>query len=348
MERCSKCILPEVYPNITFDEKGECNYCNAHQKIQYQGTLKLKEDLEKYKNSGGKYDCLIPVSGGKDSIYVLYQLSKVYNMRVLAFNYDNCLTHSQAQENVQKITDSLGVDLVIKKNEKQKKYMITNLKAYLQKPAAAMIPMFCTGCRYGIIGNAFNLAKEHHIPIVVIGWSPIEDTPFKEAYLKGNGNSVALGILRNLVKNPSYFRLDNMTASIKDYFHNYSHVKDWNIILKMLYHGVRLVQFYDYALYNPDEIQEVVEKELNWITPDKKDSWQFDCKIKLLQNYFYEKEVGFTAFDDYLSKMVREGFLSRPEAIERLEHMKRNKSRKMNQLHEILKEINCEELQITQ
>jgi len=48
--------------------------------------------------------------------------------------------------------------------------------------------------------------------------------------------------------------------------------------------------------------------------PDKNDSWQFNCKIKLLQNYFYTKEVGFTATDAYLSAMVREGLISRLEA----------------------------------
>ena len=121
MKRCTKCILPEGYPNITFDEKGECNYCKSHQKTNYLGESKLKEKLAKYKKSGGKYDCLVPVSGGKDSTYVLYQMSTVYKMRVLAFNYDNCLTHPQAQRNVRENVNSLGVDLVTKRNEKQKK-----------------------------------------------------------------------------------------------------------------------------------------------------------------------------------------------------------------------------------
>ena len=83
MGRCSKCILPEVYPNITFDNEGVCNYCKELQKIEYLGSLKLKEDLVKLKKDEGKYDCLVPVIGGKDSTYVLYQMSKVYDMRVL-------------------------------------------------------------------------------------------------------------------------------------------------------------------------------------------------------------------------------------------------------------------------
>jgi hypothetical protein len=344
MKRCSKCILPEVYPNIIFDEQGECNYCKAHQKIQYLGASKLEEELSNYKRDTGKYDCLVPISGGKDSTFVLYQISKVYNMRALAFNYDNCLTHPQAQENVRTIANSLGIDLVTKKNEKQKKYLTTNLKAYIRKPAIGMVPMLCTGCRYGIIGNAFNVAKENNIPMIIIGWSPIEDTPFKEAYLKGDGNSVKAGLVQNLIKNPSYIKPVNMIAAVKDYYHNYQHVKDWNIILKMFHPGVKLIQFYDYIPYNPDEIQSTLEKEVGWKVPDKKDSWQWDCKIKLLQNYFYERHAGFTATDDYLSAMVREGFITRSEALDRMQYSRQNRNGKLNQLHGFLKETNLEDL----
>jgi hypothetical protein len=344
MKRCTTCILPEVYPNITFDSEGECNYCKEHEKIEYLGSTKLKEDLVKYKTSNGKYDCLVPISGGKDSTYVLYQMCKEYNMRVLAYNYDNCLTHSQAQENVRDIAKSMGVDLVTKRNENQRAYMATNLKAYLRKPEISMIPMLCTGCRYGIIGNAFNLAREYKIPMIVIGWSPIEDTPFKEIYLKGKSSSVKKGIILNLIKNPSYMRLGNIIAAIKDYYHNYEHVKDWNIILKMLHPGVKLIQFYDYISYNPDEIQRIVEQEVNWKAPDEKDSWQWDCKIKLLQNYFYDKEMGFTATDGYLSSMIREGYITRDEALRRLDYLKQYKDGQLDNLHKFLKDTNLENM----
>jgi len=344
MKRCTKCILPEIYPNITFDENGVCNYCLDHVEIDYLGSSKLKEDLAQYKGTNGKYDCLVPLSGGKDSTFVLYQMSKVYNMRVLAYNYDNGLTHPQAQENVRGIADSLDVDLVIKKNEKQKKYFVTNLKAYIRKPSVGMVPMFCTGCRYGIIGNAIKIAKQNDIPLIAIGWSPIEDTPFKIAYLKGDSHSEKIGLLRNLISNPSYMTPVNLIAAIKDYYHNYQHVKDWNIILKTLYPNIKLLQFYDYIPYNPDEIQQIVEKEVAWKTPDKKDSWQWDCKIKLFQNYFYDKQVGFTATDGYLSSMIREGFITRSDALQRLDYLKQDKNGKLDDLYRFLDDNSLEEL----
>jgi hypothetical protein len=344
MKRCSACVLPDVYPTIIFDEDGVCNFCNNSEQIVYLGAEKLKQDLIDYINKNGSYDCLVPVSGGKDSTFVLYFLSKQLNMKVLAYNYDNCLTHPQAQNNVQRITNSLGVDLVTIRNEKQVKFMITNLKAYLRKPSLGMIPMLCTGCRYGIIGNAFNIAKRHHIPVIIIGWSPMEDTPFKEAYLQDGGSSVMRGLLKNLFINPAYLRLGNMIAAIKDYYHNYQHVKDWNIVLRLLHPGVKLIQFFDYIPYNPDDIQQILENEVGWKTPDSKNSWQWDCKIKLLQNYFYIKEINFTATDNYLSALIRQGLLSRREALERLQYSHGTVEEKQNQLYKFLSETKLEEL----
>ena len=116
------------------------------------------------------------------------------------------------------------------------------------------------------------------------------------------------------------------------------------MVLKMLYPSLKLIQFYDYVPYNPDEIQQIVMQELNWKIPDENDSWQFDCKIKLLQNYFYTKELGFTATDAYLSSMLREGLISRPEAWKRLEHSKQNNLRKPAQIHEFLQDMRLEGL----
>jgi cellulose synthase/poly-beta-1,6-N-acetylglucosamine synthase-like glycosyltransferase len=344
MKRCSTCIMPASDPSITFDGKGECNYCQEYKRIQYLGAEKLEEDLAMYKTQSGKYDCLVPISGGKDSTFVLYQMNKIFGLKVLAFNYDNCLTHPQAQENVREVANLLGVDLVIKKNEKQKNHLITNLKAYLRKPSLGMVPMLCTGCRYGIIGNAFKEAKKHNIPMIIIGWSPIEDTPFKEAYLRDSSKSVMGGLMRNIIKNPAYIKPGNMIAAVKDYYHNYQHVKDWNIILKMLHPGVNLLQFYDYIPYNPDKIQRTLEEKVGWKTPNKKDSWQWDCKIKLLQNYFYDNYANFTATDGYLSAMVREGFISREEALDRLVYLKQNKNGKLSQLHAFLNDLDQQHL----
>jgi len=344
MRRCSQCILPETYPHITFNEQGVCTYCQNHRHLTYLGHDQLEKDLQRYHRDQGAYDALVPVSGGKDSTYVLYYLHARMGKRILAYNYDNGLTHPDAQKNVKRLTDHLGIDLIVRKNEQQRERMTANLKAYLAKPDPAMIPMLCTSCRYGITGNAYKIAKEHDIPVIVIGWSPLEDTPFKEELLRGSGHPVMVGLLYNLIQNPRYASPVNLSAATKDYFHNYSHVKNGHPLLRMLYPNISLMQFYDYIPYDPDLIQKVVTEEAGWTVPDAQDSWQFDCKIKLLQNHFYQQSLQFTATDDLLSAMIREGYIDREQALKRLAYLQEKKGQKLEQLHAFLRECNLENL----
>ena len=65
--RCSCCILPKTYPEITFNNEGVCNYCltKNDNDLKVKGEDALKNILKNKK--GIQYDCIVPVSGGKDS-----------------------------------------------------------------------------------------------------------------------------------------------------------------------------------------------------------------------------------------------------------------------------------------
>ena len=84
MKRCSKCVLPETTPNISFDKEDICNYCHSYEKFRYEGETKLLELLNSQKRAGSKYDCILGISGGRDSSYALLKLVRDYRMKVLA------------------------------------------------------------------------------------------------------------------------------------------------------------------------------------------------------------------------------------------------------------------------
>ena len=65
MRRCSSCVLPEVYPGISFDAEGRRNYCASHERYEYLGENRLSDDLRKNRREKAEYDCLVPLSGGK-------------------------------------------------------------------------------------------------------------------------------------------------------------------------------------------------------------------------------------------------------------------------------------------
>lgn len=119
LQVCSKCIYDEKVSYIKFDSNGICNYCHQLDQLkeQYGTETKVGEEkfggiLEQIKKDGKgkKYDCIIGVSGGTDSSYMLY-LTKVWGLRPLAVHYDNTWNSAIATENIRKVLSALGIDL---------------------------------------------------------------------------------------------------------------------------------------------------------------------------------------------------------------------------------------------
>ena len=117
---CSRCIYDETVPNIVFDEQGICNYCKTMDKLQEEyktGTqegvdtfLKIVEQIKK-DGQGKEYDCVIGISGGTDSSYMVHQAVKEWGLRPLAVHYDNTWDSSIATGNIHKVLDKLHVNL---------------------------------------------------------------------------------------------------------------------------------------------------------------------------------------------------------------------------------------------
>ena len=125
MKRCTKCILPENYPGITFNEEGICNHCITYKERKYHGSEILKEEIDSFlknkKDRNKNYDCVLALSGGRDSSYLLYYLVKVLNFRVLAYSVDHGFIPEQTKINIKNMTDILNVKLVIEKQVYLKK-----------------------------------------------------------------------------------------------------------------------------------------------------------------------------------------------------------------------------------
>ena len=115
---CSRCVMDDSVKGISFDEKGECSFCKIHDNLDVTFPInnvtpqQLNQLVEKIKNDGkGKqYDCIIGVSGGRDSTYTLYNAVKL-GLRPLAVHFDNGWNSEIAVQNIKNATKILGVDL---------------------------------------------------------------------------------------------------------------------------------------------------------------------------------------------------------------------------------------------
>lgn len=117
---CQKCIFDSLIPNINFDSEGICNYCRQVEDLSFLygtgteiGNRKFERILDQIKESKrkGKYNCVIGVSGGTDSSYLIMQAKKKWGLNPLAVHYDNTWNSAVATQNIAKVTKAFDVDL---------------------------------------------------------------------------------------------------------------------------------------------------------------------------------------------------------------------------------------------
>ncbi len=118
MKYCTRCVYPGVAATLlTFDEKGVCSGCRTNdeqKKVDWAKRRKIFEALiEEYRSKdGSNYDCLIPVSGGKDSFYQTHLIVKEYKLKPLLVTYRENNHTAVGMRNIQRMKEAFGVDYI--------------------------------------------------------------------------------------------------------------------------------------------------------------------------------------------------------------------------------------------
>ena len=113
--------MPETYPFIVFDNNGICNYCNQYKKQEFKGEEELLKILDKYRSKNNQPDCLVGLSGGRDSSYGIHLLKEKFKMNPVAYTYDWGLTTDISRVNQSKICGKLGIEHIIRSANISKK-----------------------------------------------------------------------------------------------------------------------------------------------------------------------------------------------------------------------------------
>lgn len=122
MKSCNRCLLTEEIKDVKIGKSGQCNFCDLHDKIEKESTKttldKVLKDIKK-RGKGRKYDCLLGISGGFDSSFLLHFV-KCVGLRTLALHFDNGWNSEEAESNMKVMVEGTGVDLIrISMNNKQ-------------------------------------------------------------------------------------------------------------------------------------------------------------------------------------------------------------------------------------
>ena len=161
---CKNCLNMSTRPRIEFDNKCWCNACQWSEEkktFDWEGRKKeLKKLLDKYRSNSGNFDCVVPVSGGKDSTWQIVEVLK-NNLKPLAFTYKPVLRTKIGQKNLDNLK-KLGVDHIeFSVSEKTEQKF---LKKAFYKFGAVAIPM-----HMAMWNISFNLAKKFQIPYIMYG-----------------------------------------------------------------------------------------------------------------------------------------------------------------------------------
>jgi len=306
-------------PFIEFDEDGVCNFCRNYRKMEVRGEAALEEAVSKYRNKSGEPDCIATFSGGRDSSYGLHYIKNVLKMNPIAFTYDWGMTTDLAYRNQSRMCRKLGVEqkLVLSDIKKKRENVRKNINAWLRRPDLGMVPLFMAGDKQYFY-HANRLGKEMGIKLIILFESPYEKTDFKSGFCgvrpQHGGMSVyslpmmsklrlATYYAQQFLLNPAYLNtslLNTLSAYISYYLikHDY-------------------LSLYQYIKWDEEEIVSTLRREYDWeVATDTRNTWRIGDGTAPFYNYIYYTIAGFTENDTFRSNQIREGVITRKEALD--------------------------------
>jgi hypothetical protein len=179
MQICSRCVLPETFPGIDFDEAGVCSVCRQTPDVvalrgqRQRLKARMDEAIERVRG-GRKYDCLVAFSGGKDSSYTLKLLVQQYGLSCLALTIDNGFLSDQALRNCRAVTRELSADFSLftpAPDFMRGMYRASIDQPALHTPAAiTRASAVCNSCISLINAQMLQTALAHEIPLIAGGY----------------------------------------------------------------------------------------------------------------------------------------------------------------------------------
>lgn len=297
---CKKCILNEKIKGVQIAENGLCNYCNKYKAFTPYGEDKLLRILKKAKKKKRIYDALVPLSGGKDSTYVLYLAVKKYKLNVLTYTFDNGFMSELAKRNIEKSVKESGVDHIWVKHDQQ---LINEFYRTILLHSGEI----CGICGIGIKRSMLKLSQAWKIPVILMGHSPTESNSFTPEDIYDQNRIKAI-----LRKNK------NIKPAMLNRFLIYPNL---NYIISYLLtitgrFGKMVNILYYINIPSDKEIGKIIKNAFAWEEPDQSDyTRHFDCIAEPFTNYIREKRFGYSRRLPQLCNMIRNNEISRDEAL---------------------------------
>lgn len=320
--RCTRCILPETMPFISFDAQGVCNYCHHYKPRNKPRPLEeLLRLVEPYRRAQGD-ECIVPFSGGRDSCYGLHLIVKELKMKPVTYTYDWGMVTDLGRRNISRMSAALGVENIIVADDiaKKRHNIAMNLGAWLKSPHLGMISILTAGDKH-FFKHVETIKRQTGISLNLWGINPLEVTHFKAGFLGvppdfeekrvyAHGAMKQLRYqylrLKAMVKSPGYFNSSLWDTLSGEYYRSFTEKSDY-------------FHIFDYWRWDEREIDDALAA-YDWErAPDTNTTWRIGDGTAAFYNYVYYTVAGFTEHDTFRSNQVREGDLTREEALAMVE-----------------------------
>jgi len=303
--------MPITNEGMQFDEMGICLACRSSEEKMHinwvERQKQLKEILENYKKkSGDNYDCIIPISGGKDSFFQLHVLTKVYNMKPLAVTFSHNWFSKIGWRNLWHSLETFNVDHIIYTPNRK-------LINQLAKKSLKGIGDPCWHCHAGVGSFPLQVAVRFKIPLLIWG----------ESIAEHSGRATYFNPIRKFdreyfIKVSAKIYPDEMVGdgiTRKDLcLFQIPTVED---IEKL---GVVGIHLGDFMFWDAERQVEFIKKEYGWQEDTVEGSYKkyksVECVMEGMHSYTKFLKRGFGRGTDHVSQDVRTGLLTREEGFE--------------------------------
>src|SRR2546422_4732992 len=305
---CTRCGLASDVPGTSYDAAGVCNVCRGYDTYVGKAEAYFKTPnalaalvAEMQAARTGDYDCLVLLSGGKDSTYMLYQLCDL-GLKPLVFTLDNGFISDEAKANIRRVVDSLGVELVVGGMPHMNEIFVDSLKRFAN---------VCNGCFKTIYTLATNLAHEKGIRYIVTGLSRGQffETRLTEEVFQREDFDVA--------------KLDALVLEARKAYHRREDAVSCHLEVDIfrddeVFEDVQFVDFYRYWSVPLAEVHAFLRQHTPWLRPSDTGR-STNCLMNDVVIYVHRKQRGFHNYALPYSWDVRLGQKTRDEAMEELE-----------------------------
>jgi N-acetyl sugar amidotransferase len=308
---CIRCCIPETQEGIKFDEMGICQACqSSEQKIHInwiERETKLRVILDEAKaKAGNNYDCILPISGGKDSVYQMYVLTQVYGMKPLAVTFNQNWQSETGWYNLQNALQQFNVDHIMFTPNR-------DLVNRLAKRSLGAIGDACWHCHAGVGSFPLQIATKFKIPLLVWG----------ESIAESSGRASYDCPVSKFDRD--YFTKVSAKLSAKEMVCDYLKERDLYPFELPSYEeiehvGVFGIHLGDYIFWDEERQTEFIKEKFGWKETEMENAYKgyksAECIMSGIHDYTCYLKRGYGRATFQASVDVRNGLLTREEGFE--------------------------------